>query len=174
MPIIYIQQYSHVGYKSVRTDLKEPISVAKGESKKATEEGVEDDAGIPLDAEKIECNANTQLCSIYGVKFQACICNLMPPRDVDLEEVAEDCHFATMPLSKMENHHKRFILYWYYATNVYSITGKGNRKHLPMCLVSAIRERFPEPDGNYTGYKGCPQHYVEVPDSGKGAKRNLK
>jgi hypothetical protein len=120
-------------------------------SKSAEDEGEEFDAGLPMPGE-IVCDEKSKLCSLYGIEFKACICHCMPPADIDIEEIAEDCHFATIPYSRMENNHKRFLLYWYYATNIYSIRGSGNRKYLPDCLVAAIRDLYPSKDGKYTGF----------------------
>ena len=50
----------------------------------------------------------------------------------------------------MNNRLKRFLLFYWYATNIYQYHGKGNRIILPLCLKSAIRARFPEPDGKYS------------------------
>jgi hypothetical protein len=60
-------------------------------------------------------------------------------------EIARENPFCTMGVEEMENSHKRFILYYWYVTNVYSITGSKNRAKLPKCLVLAIRQRFPNP-----------------------------
>ena len=39
------------------------------------------------------------------------------------------------------------MMYWWYATNVYSLCGKGNRGKLPDCLEYAIKKTYPEPEG---------------------------
>eukprot|EP00985_Skeletonema_marinoi_P024896 scaffold17764_cov140-Skeletonema_marinoi.AAC.1 len=46
------------------------------------------------------------------------------------------------------------MLYWWYATNIYSLNGKGNRGKLPDCLEYAIKAKYPEKDSSdWTGYK---------------------
>jgi hypothetical protein len=58
-------------------------------------------------------------------------------------------------LDKMTPSHKRNMLFWWYATNVYNISGKSKRGKLPECLEYAIRLEHPNPDGvRYKGYRG--------------------
>jgi hypothetical protein len=47
------------------------------------------------------------------------------------------------------------MLYWWYATNVYSLSGKGHRGKLPDCLEYAIKKHFPPEDNEeeYTQFK---------------------
>ncbi|XP_068137476.1 uncharacterized protein [Hyperolius riggenbachi] len=33
--------------------------------------------------------------------------------------------------------------------------GRGNRRPIPACVVKKVREAFPDPDGQYMGYKAC-------------------
>lgn len=42
----------------------------------------------------------------------------------------------------------RLFTYW-----VHDKLGKGVRKVIPSCAVLKIRERFPDPQGVYTGFK---------------------
>ncbi len=44
-------------------------------------------------------------------------------------------------------------LYEVYTHAVYGTLGHGNHVDLPACIVSYIRELFPDPDGEYMGYK---------------------
>ena len=57
-----------------------------------------------------------------------------------------------MEVNQMANTHKRNLLYYWYATNIYSIRGRGFRRRLPVCLVDAVRAAFPEPDGVYRDF----------------------
>ena len=170
MPIALVLKFTHLGYKSLPSEMKEPIAM------EAASAADDDDTDVPLDVDEMDCNENTRLCSLYGCEFDICICNCMPPEDVDIEEVAEDCHFVTRDTSRFDNKDRRFVLYWYYATNIYSIRGKGNRKHLPICLVKKIRETYPETSGKYTGYRAATTDYVESlevdPGEGGGGTGN--
>ena len=50
--------------------------------------------------------------------------------------------------AKMRNTAYRQYILWYYGK-----LGYKNRRRIPSCIKWAIRQRYPEPDGNYTGYK---------------------
>ena len=53
----------------------------------------------------------------------------MPPKDVVLQDIAGECHVVDVGdggVSRLDNTQKRKMLYWFYATNVYMITGKGS------------------------------------------------
>ena len=76
----------------------------------------------------------------------------MPP----LDDIRANCYFADRAVSEMENNHKRFMLYWWWATNVFTIRGAKNRQQLPACIVDEIRRRYPSADDAYTGYKTNP------------------
>jgi hypothetical protein len=91
----------------------------------------------------VRCNGDQ--CSLYGVKFACCVTQCFPVNSKIVVEIARENPFCTMGVEEMENSHKRFILYYWYVTNVYSVTGSKNRAKLPKCLVSAIRQRFPNP-----------------------------
>ena len=64
---------------------------------------------------------------------------MIPVAERNLATIKEDCYFADESLEDMSQSHKCNMLFWRYATNVYSIVGKGVRQ-LPRCLVYAIRE----------------------------------
>lgn len=66
--------------------------------------------------------------------------------------VGEDCYFATDEVENKTNSHKRCMIYWWYATNIYSICGKRVRMQLPDCLVNAVRRAYPEASGQYEGF----------------------
>jgi hypothetical protein len=52
-----------------------------------------------------------------------------------------------------DNNKKRFLLYYWFAVNVFGIRGQHNRRELPRCVVAKIRELYPNPFGRlYKGY----------------------
>jgi hypothetical protein len=98
----------------------------------------------------LNCDGN--YCSLYGVRFRRCVTELFPADSFILDEVASKCFFVTVEVKDMDNSMKRNILYYWYATNVYSICGSGNRQPLPKCLVQHVRNTYPSDDGKYTGF----------------------
>lgn len=156
MPALLIMQYSWVGYDVPSESYADPIAMEKytperevlEEEKRATEGRSRVDLALsPV------CASDNRLCSKYGTSFKRCVCNTIPVNEIELEDVSEDCYFVTKIVAKMQHNEKRCLLYWWYATNVYQIVGKGNRVKLPDCLIHAIRSRFPSPDGKYKGYE---------------------
>ena len=99
----------------------------------------------------VTCCSLDRYCSMHGVSFIVCVCDAIPVEKLDLASVKEDCYFATDDLDVMSNSHKRNMIYWWYATNVYSICGKGKRKQLPKCLVHKIRQCHPSKE--FSGFE---------------------
>jgi len=102
-----------------------------------------------------DCSSK-RYCSKYGVSFVECVCHSIPVDKLELASIKEDCYFATDDLETMPNNHIRNMIYWWYATNVYSVCGKGKRKELPKCLVHEIRQKYSSEE--YAGFElpvGC-------------------
>lgn len=101
------------------------------------------------------CTAPCRSCSIAGVNFfRRCICEEQPAGDKDLEDVKKVYFAATEDVDLMTAAHKRNMLYWLYATDVYGWRGWQNRMELPPCLVFAIRKLHPNPKGTpYVEFK---------------------
>jgi hypothetical protein len=101
------------------------------------------------------CSYGNRLCSMHGTVFRRCICEKVPVDAQDIELIKTCCPFAPdIDVGTMENGKKRFLLYWWYATNLYMICGKKHREELPPCLVYAIRCLYPNPKGElYVGFK---------------------
>ena len=94
------------------------------------------------------CNAPGRSCSMTGVNFfRRCICEEHPVCDKDLEDIKKVYYAATEEVTDMTTAHKRNMLYWLYATDVYGWRGWQNRLELPSCLVFAIRKAYPNPKG---------------------------
>lgn len=90
-------------------------------------------------------------CSINGIKTAGCLVARTPV--ATLEAISADCYFADRAVNEMDNSKKRFLLYWWWAVNVFAIRGKGMRQELPGCVVAEIRSMYPDPNGVYTGFK---------------------
>ena len=90
---------------------------------------------------------------MYGISFVHCVTRCFPVESRSLENIARGCAFADKAVAVMTNSEKRFLLYYWYATNIYSITGRHNRKKLPQCIELKVRERFP--DQHFTGFRAA-------------------
>ncbi|XP_063951158.1 P2X purinoceptor 7-like [Lytechinus pictus] len=53
----------------------------------------------------------------------------------------------------LDNISYRYAAYRLFTYWVHGYLGKGVRRVIPACAVTRIREAFPEPDGNYIGFK---------------------
>ena len=90
------------------------------------------------------CKCTGNLCSQHGIDFVVCLTKCVPISGLSLEKIARECVFVNKELKDMKNNNKRFLLYYYYATSVYQFHGRGNRVVLPECLVTAIRNEYPD------------------------------
>jgi hypothetical protein len=88
---------------------------------------------------------------MHGVSLIVCICDARPVHSLDLQMIKESCYFATDDLDQMSNPYKRNMIYWWYATTVYSICEEKTRKELPKCLVHAIGREYPSEE--YCGFE---------------------
>lgn len=48
----------------------------------------------------------------------------------------------------------RYAAYRQFTWFLYAKLGRGVRRVIPSCVVTATRQRFPESDGNYSTFKG--------------------
>jgi hypothetical protein len=109
-------------------------------------------------ASDVTCTGNQ--CSSKYFHFSRCITELIPPQGLSLKEIMKTCPFAStaqLP-SSLPTTKKRFLLFWWYATNVFGVHGKGNCMKLPNCLEKTIRELYPSETGQYTGFREAPIH----------------
>ena len=67
--------------------------------------------------------------------------------------------------ASMSNSQKRFVCYWWFAYNIYSVQGRGNRMVMPACIVHAVRSKFPEASGVYKGHRSGGGDIVAVESS---------
>jgi hypothetical protein len=76
---------------------------------------------------------------VYRLWFQSGICDEVPVANQDLTSIKRSCPFATGDsANSLSPNQKRNIMYWWYATNIFLIYGKGNCGPLPEYLVYAI------------------------------------
>ena len=159
MPALFVHAISRVGNVPLPDDsIKPPLPIAVVcpiahlDDYEPSSEYIID----PRKDEKPTCTDECRHCAVYGIRFLKCVVELIPVKDRNLATIKEDCYFATDDIDDMPNNHKRNMVYWWYATNVFSISGKGKRGKLPVCLEYAIREMYPNPEG--VPYKGhCDQ-----------------
>ena len=134
------------------------------------DEGDRPDDDLVLDPRKHPkpvCSGDERLCSVHGMHFGSCITECIPVTSLNLQTVKEDCYFATDALDQMSASHKRNMVYWWYATNVYSIAGREHVERMPACLEYAIRDTYRNlPGVPYSGYKKARRA------DGKKAKRS--
>jgi hypothetical protein len=100
-------------------------------------------------------------CSRYNVIFNDCISRVVPVPTA--EEAAADCYFWTYdgatPLHEQQPDerklasHKRNVMYWHYATEIYSINGRGNRAPMPPCVLRAVRNKYADSGGEYKDFE---------------------
>jgi hypothetical protein len=158
MPMLFIHELSRVGSESIFDSDVKPnfMSCYQGitPSEPFDSFELEEDYLIidPRKHEKPECTNERRCCAMYGIRFLTCVCDAIPVSKLDLEAIKSDCYFATTEISDMEPRHIRNMVYWWYATNVYSIVGKNNVQQLPICLEYDIRKSWPNPDN--VPYKG--------------------
>jgi hypothetical protein len=109
----------------------------------------------PWEHDPPECMYGRRKCTSYGVQFLNCICDAIPVdvEKLDLAAIHQDCYFATTKLMEMPNNQKQNMIYWWYATNIYNVAGRGNIDRLPLCLEYWVRQLYPNPDGE--AYTGC-------------------
>ena len=62
-----------------------------------------------------------------------------------------------------EIHCKKWkALHWLFIYEMYGEMGKNNRIELPECVIDEVRCWFPDPSGEYMGYKEKFINYVNV------------
>ena len=135
------------GRKRKNTDMP-GIKNAKG----GAESGSEDD---DLDVQPKGNTGGIHSCGCGALlDGHECVLKTFPLNRLELEELFESNHYVTKSsVSSLTAGNKRFLHYYWYATNIFLYHGKGNRVELPHCVVDAIREKYPEKGGNYKGFK---------------------
>lgn len=102
---------------------------------------------------EVQLICNGEHCSKGPHKFSDCVVSQMPPESVNIQEIRMKCTSA-ISHATLPNNHIRNLLYFWYATTIFSFTHKGTRRPLPRCLVAAIRALYPNPAGMpYAGFQ---------------------
>ena len=158
---LLVKQFSVVGRADIDSSLvgarpqqfvvtKTPVASSESDESNG-EESTSDDSSAK--GESVE-GCHGQLCSMYGTSFIECITKCIPVNSLVLSDIASNNPFVDRPVEEMTAKQKKHLLFYWYATNVYHITGKGNNAKLPECLEDAIRRRIPEPPGmSLVGFK---------------------
>ena len=159
MPALFILEFTTVGYRQLPDEDKIPdvtLSTAPWTGQNLWQSDQERPKYHidPRCQDPPKCTEDNRLCRKFGVNFIGrCICDQIPLQDRNLETIAEDCYLITSDFENLKNKNFRIMLYWWYATNVYSLCGKENCGKLPDCLEYAIKKMYSEPEGvSYSQY----------------------
>jgi hypothetical protein len=131
MPALFIVQMSHVGHSALLDDMvREELLVCNSTRETADNQaallGAPDHDGLdPWATSPPVCTNENRVCARYGVWFIGCVCDVLLVGQRYLATIKEDCYFAAVDLDEMTPSHKRNMLFWWYATNVYNISGKS-------------------------------------------------
>ena len=116
----------------------------------------EDTEKLPEDNMEF-CKPGARLCSRYGVTMNYCIAEHYEHKIKDLQfldAASAGCYFVDQEIVDMKNNHRRNLLYWWFATNIYFVKGAGKRQGLPPCLEACIRMAHPNNLGDtYVQFK---------------------
>eukprot|EP00581_Thalassiosira_minuscula_P010350 CAMPEP_0183702830 /NCGR_PEP_ID=MMETSP0737-20130205/806_1 /TAXON_ID=385413 /ORGANISM="Thalassiosira miniscula, Strain CCMP1093" /LENGTH=358 /DNA_ID=CAMNT_0025929507 /DNA_START=84 /DNA_END=1157 /DNA_ORIENTATION=- len=156
MPALFIHRLSRVGNQQLNdSQLREMLPCSRFHPREHLDSDLPDGSNFIIDPRRDPepvCSDGNRLCAAYGVRFLTCVCEAIPVKKLNLATIKSDCYVATDDLEHMTNSHKRNMIFWWYATNVYSIAGKGKIERLPMCLEYAVRKEYPNADGiSYSG-----------------------
>lgn len=103
------------------------------------------------------CKPSDRLCSRYGIVLNYCLAEHYEANIKSgdfIEAIACGCPLVDRDVIDMEPHHKRFLLYWWFATNIYFVKGNKNRQELPPCVEACIKMTYPNHKGTpYVGFK---------------------
>ena len=74
----------------------------------------------------LKCNGD--FCTHYGVKFNRCLREVFPVREHRMDELVSSNFWMNGKVTEyLTNKEKRFVLYCWYAINIYHTCGLGNR-----------------------------------------------
>ena len=149
-----IQEASLVGFKEVQgknlLGTEVPIRVNVGAGKEGGEGAATAEGGCGGGGDGGGCDGTG--CSVYGIRTNVCLATSvqMP----ELREINGSCFYSDKFVSDMEPREKRFLCYWWWAVNVFSVRGKGQRGKLPKCVTDHIYSLHKNENGEARiGYK---------------------
>eukprot|EP00732_Lithocolla_globosa_P000707 Lithocolla_globosa_v1_NODE_262_length_4766_cov_108.495648.p1 type:complete len:320 gc:universal NODE_262_length_4766_cov_108.495648:2215-3174(+) len=96
-----------------------------------------------------------QFCSVGGLLFRRCVTT---QQEIDFRELTDVCWFydnlAYATPEQCPANHRRNMLYWWFAVNIYSVTGARNRMKMPICILRYVRRKEPNAPGvPYCGHQ---------------------
>ena len=74
-----------------------------------------------------DLTCNGEFCTRYGVRFNRCLREVYPVREHRMDELVANNHWCGKVADFLTNKEKRFVLYCWYAINIYHTCGLGNR-----------------------------------------------
>ncbi|XP_040191767.1 P2X purinoceptor 7-like [Rana temporaria] len=112
---------------------------------------------MPTQLESVCCR---QIYQVEGSIPEGMSCITAAPVFVSQFTIQEHVYITSMAIHVIErpvvdadnNRRLRKTAYRAFIGWIYGFLGKANRKVIPACVVKAIREAFPDPDGSYVGF----------------------
>ena len=99
MPVLFILCLSRVGFIPLQDGfVKKEMICCKLSIPSEHNDKIEPSLQDGLDPRKDpapECTDGSRLCAVYGVRFLKCVCDVIPPGELNLATIKEDCYFAT-------------------------------------------------------------------------------
>ena len=94
------------------------------------------------------CTAVEAEAGTHGVTSPGPGCVLARVNARSYTAIWDECRFtASRDVATASQASKRLACYWDAAVNLYAVRGGGNRCVLPLCIVTSIRARYPNPRG---------------------------
>ena len=181
-PMVVIHTFSKIGYRAPPHSITDPMICI--DLKQSGGDGMRNDGAMARavtvgntatafeELVDVECTVENRHCAQYGLSPVLCVCTTDPLNRINLDVVREYCWFAMKDVREIDNSHKRNMLYWWYMTNIYNISGRGVTKKPLDCLTAAIRCAYPEDNGKYKGYRKLKKMIICYSQSSEGTTSN--
>jgi hypothetical protein len=96
-------------------------------------------------------------CMASPFFFEECIAVQQPVASVDTGDIYDQV-FEKLngqvdgeSFADLAPNHQQWCMYWHYSINFFHFGG-SDAQSLPKCFISAVREAYPDPKGEYTGH----------------------